>query len=168
MNTKNPTPATLKIATERAIRVLHVRNEVPGIGSWEDLRCAAIERPFGAWWRVVLAGTAAESPHLRQALTDLLKDWGYGDYCDIDVVTQDDTCLPEDRTPHTDDLAVDRFALEIKRKLAAARAKGRAGWETCDSAVLRAGLRDHIEKGDPRDVAAYALFLWARGESTHG
>ncbi len=30
----------------------------------------------------------------------------------------------------------------------------------------RAKLREHIEKGDPLDVAAYCAFLWYHGEST--
>ncbi|WP_293811335.1 hypothetical protein [uncultured Bosea sp.] len=35
-------------------------------------------------------------------------------------------------------------------------------WET----ECRADLRQHVEKGDPLDVAAYAAFCWARGWST--
>jgi hypothetical protein len=30
----------------------------------------------------------------------------------------------------------------------------------------RADMMDHIEKGDPLDVAAYTAFLWFHGEST--
>lgn len=30
----------------------------------------------------------------------------------------------------------------------------------------RAQLQEHVAKGDPRDVAAYAAFLWYHGEST--
>lgn len=66
-------------------------------------------------------------------------------------------------TPHADDLAVDRFAAALKAKLADARAKGRSGWETCDIEDLSDMLRDHVEKGDPRDVAAFCCFLWNRG-----
>ncbi len=37
-----------------------------------------------------------------------------------------------------------------------------AGWmDEC-----RAKLREHIEKGDPLDVAAYCVFLWYHGEGT--
>jgi len=32
-------------------------------------------------------------------------------------------------------------------------------WDT----ECRAQMREHIEKGDPRDVAIYAAFMWARG-----
>ncbi|WP_338496176.1 hypothetical protein [Delftia tsuruhatensis] len=64
---------------------------------------------------------------------------------------------------HSDDLAVDRFAAEMKSKLAAARAKGRGGWETCPPEVLSRMLREHTEKGDPRDVANFCMFLWCLG-----
>ncbi len=69
--------------------------------------------------------------------------------------------------PHPDDLAVDRFAAEMKRKLAAAREKGRAGWndpKQCSQADLSGDLRIHTSKGDPVDVANFAMMLWARGE----
>jgi hypothetical protein len=61
---------------------------------------------------------------------------------------------------HSDDLAVDRFAAEMKSKLAAARAKGRGGWETCPPEVLSRMLREHTDKGDPRDVANFCMLLW--------
>lgn len=63
---------------------------------------------------------------------------------------------------------VARFADAVREKLAAAERKygWRDAWRTTDAGELRADLRRHIEKGDPRDVAAYCLFLWARGEST--
>lgn len=67
---------------------------------------------------------------------------------------------------HPDDYAVDRFAAAMKDKLAAARAKGRGGWETakCTQERLSTMLREHVEKGDPRDVANFCVFLWNRGE----
>lgn len=65
---------------------------------------------------------------------------------------------------HSDDLAVDRFATEMKSKLAAARAKGRGGWETCPPDVLSRMLREHTDKGDPRDVANFCMFLWCLGQ----
>ncbi|MDH0423687.1 hypothetical protein N7405_30365, partial [Delftia tsuruhatensis] len=65
---------------------------------------------------------------------------------------------------HSDDVAVDRFAVEMKAKLAAARAKGRGGWETCPPEVLSRMLREHADKGDPRDVANFCMFLWSLGQ----
>jgi len=65
---------------------------------------------------------------------------------------------------HSDDVAVDRFAVEMKAKLAAARAKGRGGWETCPPEVLSRMLREHADKGDPRDVANFCMFLCSLGQ----
>ncbi|HGL6311159.1 TPA: hypothetical protein ACKFZV_001351 [Burkholderia multivorans] len=61
------------------------------------------------------------------------------------------------REPHSDDVAVDSFATAMKHKLALARAKGRGGWETCSPADLSRMLREHVEKGDPRDVANFCV-----------
>jgi hypothetical protein len=61
---------------------------------------------------------------------------------------------------HLDDIAIDQFAVALKAKLAASRAKGRGGWEQCDPAMLSNMLREHVEKGDPRDVANFCMFLW--------
>lgn len=65
---------------------------------------------------------------------------------------------------HTDDDAVDQFAVVMKAKLAQARAKGRSGWHECAPAALSAMLREHVEKGDPRDVANFCMFLWSLGQ----
>ncbi|PCE32789.1 hypothetical protein BZL54_09055 [Burkholderia ubonensis subsp. mesacidophila] len=48
----------------------------------------------------------------------------------------------------------------MKSKLAGARAKGRGGWELCPPAALSRMLREHVEKGDPCDVANFCAFLW--------
>jgi hypothetical protein len=64
---------------------------------------------------------------------------------------------------------VRRFAAALAEKLAAAEQKyGYSnGWARNDwMDECRAHLRQHIEKGDPRDVAAYCAFLWHHGEST--
>lgn len=61
---------------------------------------------------------------------------------------------------HADAIAVDNFAAELKAKLAKSRDKGRGGWQTCDPADLSRMLREHVEKGDPRDVANFCMFLW--------
>ncbi|OJA60395.1 hypothetical protein BGV69_05655 [Burkholderia ubonensis] len=69
----------------------------------------------------------------------------------------------EAREPHSDDVAVDSFAAVMKHKLALARDKGRGGWETCSPADLSRMLREHVEKGDPRDVANFCMMLWHHG-----
>ncbi|KVP19420.1 hypothetical protein WJ85_08000 [Burkholderia ubonensis] len=65
--------------------------------------------------------------------------------------------------PHPDDVAVDVFAAVMKDKLAKARLKGRGGWQTCSPENLSRMLREHVEKGDPRDVANFCMMLWHHG-----
>lgn len=67
------------------------------------------------------------------------------------------------KAPHPDDVAVDRFAEAMKQKLGMARAKGRGGWQTCSKEDLSRMLREHVEKGDPRDVANFCMFLHSLG-----
>lgn len=69
---------------------------------------------------------------------------------------------------HPDDAAVDRFAAALKGKLAEARQKGRGGWEDKEQVSgeeLSDMLVAHTAKGDPRDVAAFCMFLHQRGEA---
>lgn len=64
---------------------------------------------------------------------------------------------------------VQRFAEELARKLRAAEERYGYGngWLTQDwEAECRQHLLDHLAKGDPRDVAIYAAFMWARGWKT--
>ncbi|WP_414488791.1 hypothetical protein [Stenotrophomonas maltophilia] len=77
-------------------------------------------------------------------------------------------CRQPVRDQHPDDLAVDAFAAAMKAKMAEARAKGRGGWEDpsqCNAEDLSRMLRDHVEKGDPRDVANFCMMLHQRGEA---
>lgn len=73
-------------------------------------------------------------------------------------------------TQHPDDAAVDQFAGLLKSKLAKARAKGRCGWRdpSWSAADINRQMHEHAAKGDPLDVAAYAMFLSLRGEATTG
>lgn len=69
---------------------------------------------------------------------------------------------------HPDDEAVDQFAKAMKAKMAASRAKGRGGWDdldACGSEDLCRMLVEHVAKGDPVDVANFAMMLHARGEA---
>ncbi|MDE4918597.1 hypothetical protein ACUXAV_000696 [Cupriavidus metallidurans] len=66
-----------------------------------------------------------------------------------------------------DDYVVEQFAVAMKRKLAAARDKGRGGWNYCTAEDLSRMLREHVEKGDPRDVANFCMFLWYHGQPIH-
>lgn len=67
--------------------------------------------------------------------------------------------------PHPDDLVVDHFAKVMKDKLARSRAKGRSGWQACSAAQLSAMLREHVDKGDPVDVANFAMFIYMLGRA---
>lgn len=68
----------------------------------------------------------------------------------------------------TDEL-IDRFAVALTDNLRAAEEK--YGWDggwTDPAAVdaMRESLYEHLDNGDPRDVAAYCAFLWHHGAST--
>lgn len=73
------------------------------------------------------------------------------------------TAAPE----HPDDLAVSRFAAAMREKLAKKRDEGRGGWEDkaqSSNEYLSRLLREHVEKGDPVDVANLAMMIHQRGE----
>ena len=70
---------------------------------------------------------------------------------------------------HPDDMAVDRFAAAMKIKLAAAREKGRSGWDDpteCPVDHLAELLVSHVGKGNHgnfEDIANLAMMLHQRG-----
>ncbi|CDN93505.1 hypothetical protein [Agrobacterium tumefaciens] len=79
--------------------------------------------------------------------------------------------LDNGQYPHADNEAVDILmaaaAAKMKSKLFLARRKGRSGWDDptqCTNEDLSRMLREHVEKGDPVDVANFCAFLIARGE----
>lgn len=68
---------------------------------------------------------------------------------------------------HPDDIAVDSFAQAMREKLARKRALGYGGWDDkdrCSAQHLSDLLRSHVEKGDPIDVANFAMMLHQRSE----
>lgn len=67
---------------------------------------------------------------------------------------------------HSDDLAVDAFALAMKAKMKKQREKGYGGWELCPTERLQSLLFDHIGKGDPVDVGNFAMMLFNGKEKT--
>lgn len=76
--------------------------------------------------------------------------------------------IPEGLAPRSARLVRD-FAAALAAKLRAAEEKYgyRDGWSTQEWEVeCRQKLQEHIAKGDPRDVAIYCAFMWARGWST--
>jgi len=71
------------------------------------------------------------------------------------------------QSPRPDDTAVDAFAVEMKTKLAKKCAEGRSGWQNkaqISQDQLSQMLREHVEKGDPVDVANFCMMLHQRGE----
>lgn len=76
--------------------------------------------------------------------------------------------MPADLHPRTADL-IRRFAVALGEKLEVAERK--YGWDTHWESPAwmdqcREQLVAHVAKGDPRDVAAYCMFLWHHGEHT--
>jgi hypothetical protein len=73
---------------------------------------------------------------------------------------------PYDDCAHFDDHAVNSFAVVMKGKLAAKRLQGRGGWQEPDveNGYLSRLLREHVDKGDPVDVANLAMMIHQRGE----
>ncbi|MDP8249593.1 hypothetical protein [Pseudochrobactrum saccharolyticum] len=64
-----------------------------------------------------------------------------------------------------DEMAVDNFTLRMKEKLARKRAEGRSGWWNMTANDLSVMLRQHVDKGDPVDVANLCMFLFANDQS---
>lgn len=58
--------------------------------------------------------------------------------------------------------AVDNFTEEMKKKLRSKSHAGKHGWADPNwkKKDIIQQLRKHITKGDPVDIANYALFLW--------
>lgn len=81
--------------------------------------------------------------------------------------TQDTARAPQAETDqHPDNKAVDRFAARMKWKLGQKRRQGRSGWQdrAWTPEMISQALREHVNKGDPLDVANYCMFLAARNE----
>lgn len=88
---------------------------------------------------------------------------------EVDAAEAFNAILAGTASRHPDDVAVDRFALAMKAKLAAARDKGRSGWDDpaqCSVEFLAQLLVGHISKdnaGNFEDVANLAMMLHQRG-----
>lgn len=62
---------------------------------------------------------------------------------------------------------VDRLASAMKEKLEKKRDEGRGRWWDrfdCKQSDLSKMLREHVEKGDPLDVANFCMMLYCRGQ----
>ncbi len=112
----------------------------------------------GAAFEAVKARAEAQDIPLKQAATDLI-ELGAG---------ATDSGAADVMVAHSDDAAVDRFAANMKAKLADAREKGRGGWDDpaqCSTGHLCDLLHEHVAKGDPVDVANFAMMLSHYGAS---
>lgn len=98
-------------------------------------------------------------------------DWSGGDGDEAAVVINIYHAMyavasqPPALAAHTDDQAVDLLAAAMKAKLAIQRARGYGGWDEpkrCPVERLAGMLVDHIAKGDPVDVANFAMMLFCR------
>lgn len=69
-----------------------------------------------------------------------------------------------------DTCCVHKFAEMMAKRMALSRAKGRRGWddpEQCSPDYLRGLLYEHLEKGDPVDVANICMMLRHHDEPTY-
>ncbi|GEM_PF-6082809 len=64
-----------------------------------------------------------------------------------------------------DEMSVDNFTLRMKEKLAKKRTEGRRGWMDMSADDLSVMLRQHVDKGDPVDVANLCMFLSANNQN---
>lgn len=157
----------LLTAIDEVIRQQHQHNIILGSALHNNgvaMQAAWIEWQHGAgaeeamdWIHNTLCGPGLipdeEEPHGTNAQA----------YFDANVCDRggETTRMEKLTTQHPDDAAVDHFAIAMKKKLEQARAKGRSGWQTCPPADLSRLLREHVDKGDPRDVGNFCAFLWA-------
>jgi hypothetical protein len=93
----------------------------------------------------------------------------FDDFWQVKAVPYDEymAAKREAENREIDENAVNKFAWFMKAKLAKAREKGRSGWhdkDQCTQQDLSRMLREHLEKGDPVDVANFCMFLHMRGE----
>ena len=83
-----------------------------------------------------------------------------------------ESCMSAQPSPdeHYDDYCIRQFAKLMSEKMAASRAKGRSGWhdpEQCSVEYLRTLLYEHLDKGDPVDVANFCMMLRHYEASTY-
>lgn len=143
----------------------------PGAGVTAQLSARAGFRAGAAWQRARTAQTEQHIQIAGQRLYEELRQW---------LATEHDPdsqaalqawreAIVQTAPQHPDDEAVDRFAAAMKAKLAAARAKGRGGWENKELVGddrLAEMLIEHLSKGNAgtfEDVANFAMMLHQRG-----
>ncbi len=71
---------------------------------------------------------------------------------------------PEEASAIADKAAIARFAKAMVEKMAIMRTRGLRDWETCSSIELLCVLQEHVEKGDPVDIALIAMMIHQKAE----
>lgn len=116
-----------------------------------------VGKPAIRWPNAGLSGTWQSKPDERHSVQ----------FTAHPAPTSDGGGVERLQSVHPDDIAVDGFANVMSAKLATKRALGYCGWddkEQCSAEHLSRLLRQHVEKGDPVDVANFAMMLHQRGE----
>ena len=117
------------------------------------------ETPFDKWWREARAGQRClfDIDLAREAFAAALAQ-GRREGAEE---------MRESQDPLED--LVSRFSVALLEKLKASREKYEFGGEPWQDNDWRGDLlwmiRQHLDKGDPRDVAAYCAFAWHHGWS---
>jgi hypothetical protein len=125
----------------------------------------AVEPPKGHDDSFTVEGAVITSKRHGWQLT--VSNAGSNDKISADAVAYALNIYPMLKQEIFEDHAVDQFANAMKDKLDRKRQQGFSGGfdsRECTAAKLSTMLREHVEKGDPMDVALLALMLWHRAE----
>lgn len=120
----------------------------------------AIKRPF-------ISGVRSEKMYFFSSAHDAIVEAGSSfNFNNVILKTNEyaERRIEEVLDRHSDDLHVEHFAHIMKQKLSECREKGRGGWEECPIEFLSSELIRHINKGDPVDVANFAMMIHERNE----
>ena len=121
----------------------------------KTLEWAALGQEPLFWYRPLREGMYEGPVHHRSVGGKMMRDEKPSEWKPLH-----EHAAPRVESTHPDDAAVDNFAMAMKEKLALSRSKGRSGWEQMPPVELSAMLHEHVEKGDPLDVANFCMFLW--------
>lgn len=153
----------------------HYRELIAALREWGAAIAAQAQQAQG-----VAAGMVLVPLRMTQAMRDVAggEDWQWEDLlAAAEAITEEEydqlaaapqaAPAPQAETDqHPDNKAVDRFAARMKWKLGQKRRQGRSGWQdrAWTPEMISQALREHVNKGDPLDVANYCMFLAARNE----
>lgn len=145
------------LAREAACREIAENNAqcvAEGIKREEALqqRLAEAEKLVGEFMEVTIGGFL-DSAHVLRARRD------------AEAFLASPGCADGEPDFKSDQNAVEIFSKLMLHKLAKKSAEGRSGWQECSQERLTRMLREHVEKGDPVDVANFCMMLCANGMS---